>query len=230
MLEVRDLHAYYGESHVLQGISFNVARGEVVTLIGRNGAGKTTTLKSVIGDIADRRGTIRFDGVDIAALPPERIAARGVGYVPEDRGIFATLSVIENLTISSLRGPDAWPLAEVFALFPALKARLHQRAARLSGGEQQMLAIARPLVMGSRFLLLDEPTEGLAPVIVELIGNVLRQLKERALTILLVEQNLRFASSIADRHYLMVNGRIAKMLKNSEIATEEAELREFLGV
>ena len=126
--------------------------------------------------------------------------------------------------------PDAWPLAEVFALFPALKARLHQRAARLSGGEQQMLAIARPLVMGSRFLLLDEPTEGLAPVIVELIGNVLRQLKERALTILLVEQNLRFASSIADRHYLMVNGRIAKMLKNSEIATEEAELREFLGV
>jgi branched-chain amino acid transport system ATP-binding protein len=230
MLEVRDLHAYYGESHVLQGVSFTVLPGEVVTLIGRNGAGKTTTLKSIIGDIADRRGSIRFEGLDIGTLAPERIAARGIGYVPEDRGIFATLSVLENLTISSLRGPAAWSLDDVFDLFPALRDRAHQRAARLSGGEQQMLAIARPLIMGSRFLLLDEPTEGLAPVIVELIGGVLRRLKEQALTIILVEQNLRFASAIADRHHLMVNGEIVKTLTNREIAAEEEEISELLGV
>ena len=230
MLEVADLHAYYGESHVLQGVSFHVGQGEVVTLIGRNGAGKTTTLKSIIGDIADRRGSIRFEGADIIGLAPERIAARGIGYVAEDRGIFATLTVLENLTISPLRGQVAWPLDRVFDLFPALRARAHQRAARLSGGEQQMLAIARPLVMGSRFLLLDEPTDGLAPVVVDLIGNVLRRLKAEALTIVLGEQNLRFASAIADRHHLMVNGQIIKTLTNREIAAEETEIRELLGV
>jgi branched-chain amino acid transport system ATP-binding protein len=230
MLEVADLHAYYGESHVLNGVSFRVAQGEVVTLIGRNGAGKTTTLKSIIGDIADRRGRIRFEGTDILGLPPEKIASLGIGYVAEDRGIFATLSVLENLTISPLRGPGAWSLDRIFGLFPALRARVHQRAARLSGGEQQMLAIARPLVMGSRFLLLDEPTEGLAPVVVELIGNVLRRHKAESLTIVLVEQNFHFAAAIADRHHLMVNGEIAKTLTNDEIAAEEAEIRELLGV
>jgi branched-chain amino acid transport system ATP-binding protein len=230
VLEVRDLHAFYGESHVLHGLSFTVARGDVVTLIGRNGAGKTTTLKSIIGDIADRRGVILFEGRDIAGLPPERIAASGIGYVPEDRGIFATLDVLENLTVSSVRGPGAWSLDQVCDLFPALRSRLHQRASRLSGGEQQMLAIARPLVMGSRFLLLDEPTEGLAPVIIDLIGGVLRRLKAQGLTILLVEQNLRFATSVADRHHLMANGTIVKTLTNSEIATQEDQILEHLGV
>ncbi|MGH7101936.1 MAG: ABC transporter ATP-binding protein [Acetobacteraceae bacterium] len=230
MLEVRDLHAFYGESHILHGLSFTVSRGEVVTLIGRNGAGKTTTLKSIIGDIPDRRGVIRFENRDVGALAAERIAACGIGYVPEDRGIFATLSVLENLTISSLRGPAAWKLDQVFDLFPALSSRLHQRASRLSGGEQQMLAIARPLVMGSRFLLLDEPTEGLAPVIIDLIGGVLRRLKEQGLTILLVEQNLRFATAVADRHHLMVNGEIVKTLTNAEIARQEDQILEHLGV
>ncbi len=230
MLEVRGLNAFYGESHILHDTSFSVAQGEVVTLIGRNGAGKTTTLKSIIGDIGDRRGSIRFEGREISALSPERIAAAGIGYVPEDRGIFATLTVMENLTISPLRGPDAWPVERVFELFPALGSRARQRASRLSGGEQQMLAIARPLVMGSRFLLLDEPTEGLAPVIIDLIGEVLLRLKAQKLTILLVEQNLRFASSVADRHHLMVSGEIVKIITNEEISSEESELLEHLGV
>ena len=230
MLEIRDLHAYYGESHVLHGIALDVARGEVVTLIGRNGAGKSTTLKSIIGDIPERRGEIRFDGVDIARLSPDKIAWRGIGYVPEDRGIFGTLSVIENLTISPIKGPGAWPLERVFALFPALRSRVHQRASGLSGGEQQMLAIARPLHMGSSFLLLDEPTEGLAPVVIDLIGDILQELKKSGLTILLVEQNLHFAVTVADRHNLMVNGEIVQTLSNAEIQAREGEVLEHLGV
>ncbi len=230
MLEVRDLDAFYGESQALRSIGFDVAKGEVVTLIGRNGAGKSTTLKSIIGDISRRRGRILFGGEDLIALSPERICRLGIGFVPEDRGIFATLTVLENLTVARRRGEGAWPLADIFALFPVLKARAHQKAASLSGGEQQMLSIARPLYMGSTFLLLDEPTEGLAPVIIDAIGKIVVQLKQAGLTILLVEQNLRFATQLADRHYLIENGRIVRTMSNAEVVQNESELLEHLGV
>ncbi|SRR5579871_87444 len=230
MLEVRDLEAYYGESQALRSISFDVAKGEIVTLIGRNGAGKSTTLKSIMGDISCRRGRIVFDGIDLVALAPERICKLGVGFVPEDRGIFATLTVLENLAIARRRPQMAWSLNDIFSLFPVLRQRANQKASLLSGGEQQMLAIARPLYMGSRFLLLDEPTEGLAPVIIDAIGKIILQLKQLGLTILLVEQNLRFATALADRHYLIENGRIVKAMTNAEMADQERALLEHLGV
>jgi branched-chain amino acid transport system ATP-binding protein len=230
MLEVRNLHASYGETQVLHGVDFDVHPGEVVTLIGRNGVGKTTTLKAIIGDMRRRSGTVRFKGVDVLPLGPERTARSGIGYVAEDRGIFATLSVLENLVISPVRGPAAWSLERIFELFPVLRERSHQKASTLSGGEQQMLAIARPLHMGSQLILLDEPTEGLAPVIVDRIGDVILQLKADGRTVLLVEQNLRFAISVADRHNLMVDGKIIQTLTNEDVIAREDELLEHLGV
>jgi branched-chain amino acid transport system ATP-binding protein len=230
MLEVSNLHASYGETHVLHGVEFDVQAGEVVTLIGRNGVGKTTTLKAIIGDLRERSGQVRFKGTDMLPLGPEKTARAGIGYVSEDRGIFATLSVLENLTISPVRGPAAWPLERIFECFPVLAKRSHQKASTLSGGEQQMLAIARPLHMGSQLILLDEPTEGLAPVIVERIGEIILQLKADGRTVLLVEQNLRFAASVADRHNLMVDGRIIQTLSNDDVIEREHELLEHLGV
>jgi branched-chain amino acid transport system ATP-binding protein len=230
MLEIRNLDASYGDTQVLRGISLEVREGEVVTLIGRNGAGKSTTMKSIMGDIPRRSGSITFKGQQIIALGSERICKLGIGYVPEDRGMFGTLSVLENLTIAKPQNATAWPLERIFGLFPALKARAHQRATSLSGGEQQMLAIARPLYMGSSFLLLDEPTEGLAPVIIDAIGRVVSELKKAGLTVLLVEQNLPFATSVADRHNLMENGRIIRTMSNDEVIREENELLAHLGV
>ncbi|MDR3493213.1 MAG: ABC transporter ATP-binding protein [Ancalomicrobiaceae bacterium] len=230
MLEITNLNAYYGESHVLHGVDMSVDAGEVVTLIGRNGAGKTTLLKSIIGDIPHRTGSIRFDGTEILGLSPERICKMRVGFVPEDRGIFSTLNVFENLTIGRPNGRDAWPLERIYELFPVLKARSSQKASSLSGGEQQMLAIARPLYMGASFLLLDEPTEGLAPVIVDAIGAVIKQIKQAGLTILLVEQNLPFATELADRHYLLENGHIVREMTNRQVSEEEETLLEHLGV
>ncbi len=231
MLEIRGLDASYGDSsQVLRGIDLDVQPGEVVTLIGRNGAGKTTTLRAIMGDIPRRSGTVRFKGRDIIGLGPERICKLGMGYVPEDRGMFATLSVLENLTIGAPLSKDGWPLERIFALFPVLKTRSAQKASALSGGEQQMLSIARPLYMGSSFLLLDEPTEGLAPVIIDVIAQVVAQLKAAGLTVLLVEQNLGFATGVADRHYLIENGSIVRMMTNQQVLAEEHALLEHLGV
>jgi branched-chain amino acid transport system ATP-binding protein len=230
MLEVRDLCAAYGDSQVLRNVTLDVQPGEVVTLIGRNGAGKSTALKSIIGDIPRRSGTVKFKGRDIITASPERICRMGIGFVPEDRGMFGTLSVLENLTICRPMTETAWPLTRIFDLFPVLKARAQQKATSLSGGEQQMLAIARPLYMGSSFLLLDEPTEGLAPVIIDMIAQVVTALKQEGLTVLLVEQNLPFATSLADRHYLLENGRIVRTMTNQEAIRDEDQLLEHLGV
>jgi branched-chain amino acid transport system ATP-binding protein len=230
MLEIRNLQAGYGDAQVLHEVSLEVARGEVVTLIGRNGAGKTTMLRAIMGDISRRSGSIRFDGQELVGLAPERICKLGLGYVPEDRGMFSTLNVLENLTIAPPQNANAWPLPRIFALFPPLEKRARQKASSLSGGEQQMLAIARPLYMGSSFLLLDEPTEGLAPVIIDAIGSVVAKLKQEGLTVLLVEQNLHFATSIADRHNLIENGRIVRAMSNDDVIRDEAELLAHLGV
>jgi branched-chain amino acid transport system ATP-binding protein len=230
MLKIANLDSFYGESHVLHGIDLNVEAGEVVTLIGRNGAGKTTTLKSIIGDIPRRTGSILFNGAEIIHARSEQICKMGVGLVPDDRGVFSTLSVYENLTIGEPMGPQAWALDRIYGLFPFLRDRRAQKASSLSGGEQQMLAIARPLYMGAAFLLLDEPTEGLAPVIIDSIGAIIQQLKTAGLTILLVEQNLPFATEVADRHYLLENGRIVRQMTNSEVVNEEESLLAHLGV
>jgi branched-chain amino acid transport system ATP-binding protein len=230
MLEIRNLQAGYGDAQVLHDVSLDVARGEVVTLIGRNGAGKTTMLRAIMGDISRRSGSIRFGGQELVGLAPERICKLGMGYVPEDRGMFSTLNVLENLTIAPPQNANAWPLPKIFALFPPLEKRARQKASSLSGGEQQMLAIARPLFMGSSFLLLDEPTEGLAPVIIDAIGSVVAKLKQEGLTVLLVEQNLHFATSIADRHNLIENGRIVRTMSNDDMIRDEAELLAHLGV
>jgi branched-chain amino acid transport system ATP-binding protein len=230
MLEIRDLNASYGDTQVLRGVSLDVPAGEIVTLIGRNGAGKSTTMKSIMGDIPRRSGSIRFKGQEIIALGAERICKLGIGYVPEDRGMFATLTVFENLTIAPPQNDAAWPLARIFGLFPALKTRAQQKASALSGGEQQMLSIARPLYMGSSFLLLDEPTEGLAPVIIDAIGRAVAELKKEGLTVLLVEQNLPFATSVADRHNLLENGSIIRTMTNDDVIREESQLLAHLGI
>jgi branched-chain amino acid transport system ATP-binding protein len=230
MLEIRDLNASYGDTQVLRGVSLDVPVGEIVTLIGRNGAGKSTTMKSIMGDIPRRSGSIRFKGQEIIALGAERICKLGIGYVPEDRGMFATLTVFENLTIAPPQNDAAWPLARIFGLFPALKTRAQQKASALSGGEQQMLSIARPLYMGSSFLLLDEPTEGLAPVIIDAIGRAVAELKKEGLTVLLVEQNLPFATSVADRHNLLENGSIIRTMTNDDVIREESQLLAHLGI
>ncbi|WP_119459523.1 ABC transporter ATP-binding protein [Rhodospirillaceae bacterium SYSU D60014] len=230
LLAVRGLHAWYGESHVLHGVDFEIGSGEVVTLLGRNGAGKTTTLKSIMGIIDARKGSIRFDGTELIGLPSNRIARLGLGFVPEERGIFASLSVEENLLLPPEVRPGGLSLETIYELFPNLRERLYSQGTKLSGGEQQMLAIARILRTGARLLLLDEPTEGLAPVIVQQIGRTIRRLKEQGFTILLVEQNFHFAATIADRHYIMEHGRVVDMMADADLSARQAELQAYLGV
>jgi len=230
LLVVEDLHAWYGESHVLHGIRFDVRPGEVVTLLGRNGAGKTTTLKSIIGIIAKRTGSIVFDGKETIRLPSRAIARLGVGYVPEERGIFSSLSVEENLDLPPQVKPGGLSKAQIFELFPNVKERLTSQGTKLSGGEQQMLAIARILRTGANFLLLDEPTEGLAPVIIEQIGRTIARLKSEGFTIVLVEQNFRFASTVADRHFVVEQGRVIDMIANDELDRNIDKLHAYLGV
>ncbi|MCC6947942.1 MAG: ABC transporter ATP-binding protein [Bradyrhizobiaceae bacterium] len=229
LLAVKDLHAWYGESHVLHGVEFEVRAGEVVTLLGRNGAGKTTTLKSIIGIAPQRRGSIRLMGRESVGLSSRQVARLGVGYVPEERGIFASLSVKENLELPPIVQTGGLTSGQIFELFPNLRSRLTSQGTKLSGGEQQMLAIARILRTGARLLLLDEPTEGLAPVIVEQIGRMVAQLKQAGFTIVLVEQNFRFARTFADRHYVMDQGRVVEMIPSSEIDTSMDKLHSYLS-
>ena len=230
MLEIRDLHAYYGESHVLHGVTLSIPAGEVVTLLGRNGAGKTTTLRSIMGIVPRAEGSIRLQGKELVGLAPFRIGRLGIGFVPEERGIFASLDVEENLLLPPQVQPGGLSVAEIFELFPNLKERLRSQGTRLSGGEQQMLAIARILRTGARLLLLDEPTEGLAPVIIQQIGRVIRTLKEKGFTVLLVEQNFRFAATLADRHYVMEDGQVVDMIPNHQLEARMDQLHERLGV
>ena len=230
MLTLRDVHAYYDESHILHGMNLDVNKGEVVTLVGRNGVGKTTTLKTIMGIVRAKRGTIAFEGRDIQTLPSDRIARAGIGFVPEERGILSTLSVTENLTLPPVVSGDAWPLERIYGLFPILKERGKSGGTTLSGGEQQMLAIARVLRSGARLILLDEPTEGLAPVIVDAIGELILEIKRAGITVLMVEQNLRFATRVTDRHYVIDHGHVAQVLDNSEVIARENELLELLGV
>jgi branched-chain amino acid transport system ATP-binding protein len=230
LLRVEGLHAWYGESHILHGMEFAVAEGEVVTLLGRNGAGKTTTLRAIMGIVPQRRGSIEFDGAELVGLPSNRIARLGVAYCPEERGIFASLDVEENLLLPPAVRPGGMAVEEIYAIFPNLKERRRSQGTKLSGGEQQMLAIGRILRTGASLLLLDEPTEGLAPVIVQQIGEVIRTLKGKGFTILLVEQNFRFASTIADRHYIVEHGRVIDTIGNAEIAANIDKLHDYLGV
>jgi branched-chain amino acid transport system ATP-binding protein len=230
LLKVQDLHGFYGESHVLQGVALAIEPGEVVTIVGRNGAGKTTTLRAIMGILRERRGSIAVAGTETVKMPPERIARLGVGYVPEERGIFASLNVTENLMLPPILAPGGMTVEEIHALFPNLRERARSPGSKLSGGEQQMLAIARILRTGATFLLLDEPTEGLAPVIVQQIGQVLAAIRQKGLTVLLVEQNLHFATSVADRHYVMDSGRIIDMIPRAEVARSMARLEDYLGV
>ena len=229
-LNIADLHGLYGDSHVLQGVSLQVARGEVVTIIGRNGAGKTTTLRAIMGLLDKRSGSINVWGREVIADPPERIAKLGVGYVPEERGIYATLDVTENLLLPPRVGDGGMALEEIFRLFPNLRERRRSQGTRLSGGEQQMLAIARVLRTGARLFLLDEPTEGLAPVIVQQIRQAIELMKQDGYTILLVEQNFRFAQRLADRHYVMERGRIVDMIARADVASQGARIQAYLGI
>ena len=231
LLAVSDLQAWYGESHILHGVDFEVHQGEVVTLLGRNGAGKTTTLKSIMGMVARRSGSVRFEGRELIGAASNEIARAGIAFCPEERGIFASLSVEENLLLPPQVRTGGLSLERIFDLFPNLKERLgSSQGTKLSGGEQQMLAIARILRTGARLLLLDEPTEGLAPVIIQQIGKTIRTLKEQGFTILLVEQNFRFASTVADRYYVMEHGRVAESFTNSELDANLEKLHEYLGV
>jgi branched-chain amino acid transport system ATP-binding protein len=229
-LAVRDLHAWYGESHVLHGVSFDVAPGEVVTLLGRNGAGKTTTLKAILGMVGARRGSVRFGGAELIGRPSNAIARLGIAFCPEERGIFASLTVEENLMLPPEVRSGGLSREAIFALFPNLRDRLRSQGTKLSGGEQQMLAIARILRTGARLLLLDEPTEGLAPVIVQQIGATIRRLKAEGFTVLLVEQNFRFAATVADRHYVVEHGRVVDMIPNAALESRMDTLHDYLGV
>ncbi len=231
MLEVRDLNAWYGESHVLHGVEFDVREGEVVTLLGRNGAGKTTTMKSIMGMVPRREGAIRYQGQDIIAASSQRIARAGIAFCPEERGIFGSLTVTENLLLPPIVAPGGLGIDEIYSLFPNLKERARTaQGTKLSGGEQQMLAIARILRTGAKLLLLDEPTEGLAPVIVQQIGRTIREIKKRGFTVLLVEQNFRFAQTVADRHYVMEHGRVIDLIPNHRLEASMDKLHEYLGV
>ena len=230
LLVVSGLEAWYGESHILHGVDLDVKPGEVVTLLGRNGAGKTTTLKSIMGIVGKRRGSVRYKGRETIALSSDRIARLGIALCPEERGIFASLNVQENLTLPPRVAPGGLDLEQIFTLFPNLKERLRSPGGKLSGGEQQMLAIARILRTGAQLLMLDEPTEGLAPVIIEQIGRTIAELKQEGFTILLVEQNFRFASTLADRYFVMEHGRIVDAFSNSELAAKMDKLHEYLGV
>ncbi len=230
VLNVKNLEAWYGESHILHGMNFEVRPGEVVTLLGRNGAGKTSTLKSVMGMIGKRTGSVEFESQETIRLPSERIARLGVAFCPEERGIFASLDVKENLLLPPTIRDGGMTLDQIFELFPNLKERLGSQGTKLSGGEQQMLAIARILRTGARFLMLDEPTEGLAPVIIQQIGRTIARLKSEGFTILLVEQNFRFASTVADRFYIVEHGKVIDTFSNSELKTNMDKLHHYLGV
>jgi branched-chain amino acid transport system ATP-binding protein len=230
LLRVEDLHAWYGESHILHGMSFAVGEGEVVTLLGRNGVGKTTTLKAIQGIIPLRRGSVRFAGAELIALPSNRIARSGIAYCPEERGIFASLTVEENLLLPPVVQAGGMSVEEIHQLFPHLAERRRSQGTKLSGGEQQMLAIGRILRTGARLLLLDEPTEGLAPVIVQQIGAVIRRLKQKGFTILLVEQNFRFAATVADRHYVVEHGTVIDEIANDRLDENIGKLHDYLGV
>ncbi len=230
MLSVQGLSAWYGEAQALRDLSFEVAAGETVTLVGRNGAGKTTTLRCLMGLHRQVRGKILLDGQDITRLSPSQRARRGMGFVPDDRGIYATLSVEENLLLPPRVGPEPWDLERIYQMFPRLQERRRSPGTRLSGGEQQMLAIARVLRMGARLLLLDEPTEGLAPVLVQQLGGLLGEAKRQGVTILLIEQNLRFATRVAERHHLIAQGRVVESLTSEEVKARERELLTHLGV
>ena len=229
-LGISDLHAYYGESHILHGVSIKVKRGELVTLLGRNGAGRTTTLKAILGLTGKRVGSVKINGTETIGLPSHKIARLGLGYCPEERGIFASLSCEENLLLLPKVGSGGMSVDEIYEMFPNLKERRNSQGTRLSGGEQQMLAMARILRTGADILLLDEITEGLAPVIVQALGRVIRELKAKGFTIVMVEQNFRFAAPLADRHYVMEHGKIAAVVEKHELAAKTDMLHEFLGV
>jgi branched-chain amino acid transport system ATP-binding protein len=230
LLRIRDLHGWYGESHILHGMDFAVGEGEVVTLLGRNGAGKTTTLRAIMGILGQRRGSIALGGVELVGRPSNRIAKLGIAYCPEERGIFASLNVEENLLLPPIVRPGGMTVEEIYGIFPNLLERRRSQGTKLSGGEQQMLAIGRILRTGATLLLLDEPTEGLAPVIVQQIGTVIRTLKSKGFTILLVEQNFHFAATVADRHYVVEHGRVIDMIRNDQLTEKVDKLREYLGV
>ena len=229
-LAVRDVHGWYGESHVLHGMTFDVKPGEVVTLLGRNGAGKTTTMRAVMGMLATRKGSITYGGNELINLKSNRIARQGIAYCPEERGVFASLNVKENLLLPPVVKDGGLGLERIFQLFPNLRERLASQGTKLSGGEQQMLAIARILRTGAKLLLLDEPTEGLAPVIVQQIGNTIRMLREQGFTMLLVEQNFHFAATVADRHYVVEHGRVIDMIPNAALDANRGKLQTYLGV
>ena len=230
LLKVDGLQAWYGESHILHGVGFEIGRGELVTLLGRNGAGKTTTLKSVMGIVERRTGSVKFGGRETIREPSNTIAQQGIAYCPEERGIFSSLNVEENMLLPPQVQPGGMSLDEIYQLFPNLKERRRSQGTKLSGGEQQMLAIGRILRTGARLLLLDEPTEGLAPVIVQQIGRTIARLKVEGFTILLVEQNFRFAATVADRHYVMENGRVVDQIPNADLDANMAKLHDYLGV
>jgi len=230
LLKVDGLQAWYGESHILHGVDFEIGRGELVTLLGRNGAGKTTTLKSVMGIVGKRSGSVTFEGRQTVGDPSDEIARLGLAYCPEERGIFSSLNVEENLMLPPVVKPGGMSVAEIYQLFPNLLERRRSQGTKLSGGEQQMLAIGRILRTGATLLLLDEPTEGLAPVIVQRIGEIMRQLKSRGFTILLVEQNFHFAATVADRHYVMEDGRVVDMIASAEVEQSIGKLQAYLGV
>jgi len=230
LLRVENLEAWYGESHILHGVGLEVREGEVVTLLGRNGAGKTTTLRAIMGLVSRRSGSVRFEGQELIGARSDRIARAGIALCPEERGIFASLDVTENLMLPPVVRPGGMDLDTIYTLFPNLKERARSPGTKLSGGEQQMLAIARILRTGARLLMLDEPTEGLAPVIVQQIGRTIREIKERGFTVLLVEQNFRFAQTVADRHYVMEHGKVVDAVANSEMAGAMGRLHEYLGV
>jgi branched-chain amino acid transport system ATP-binding protein len=230
LLKVEGLEAWYGESHVLHGVSLEINEGEVITLLGRNGAGKTSTLRAIMGLVGRRSGSIRYEGQETIGLRSDLIARAGIAYCPEERGIFASLDVTENLMLPPTIRPGGLSIEEIHTLFPNLKERARSPGTKLSGGEQQMLAIGRILRTGAKLLLLDEPSEGLAPVIVQQIGRTIRELKTRGFTVLLVEQNFRFAQTVADRHYVMEHGHVVDMVPNSELMSSLDRLHEYLGV
>ncbi|MGQ3486773.1 ABC transporter ATP-binding protein [Roseovarius pacificus] len=230
MLEVQGLNGWYGESHVLHVVNLTVNKGEVVTLLGRNGAGKTTTLKAIMGLLKSRSGSIRFNGTELIDLPARDIARLGIGYVPDDRGIFGSLSVLENLLLPPKVADGGFDLSAIYELFPNLEERLDSYGNKLSGGEQQMLSIARILRTGALFVLMDEPTEGLAPVIIHQIGHTVRRLKKAGFTILLVEQNFHFARELADRHYIVQEGKVVDQFRNDEIADNLEKIQGYLGI
>jgi branched-chain amino acid transport system ATP-binding protein len=230
ILRVTDLHAFYGESHILHGMDFTVKKGELVTLLGRNGAGRTTTLKAILGLVSRRTGSVMMNGRETIRMQPHQIVQLGIGYCPEERGIFSSLSAEENLLLPPAVGSGGMTVEELYAMFPNLAERRNSQGTRLSGGEQQMLALARILRIGARLLLLDEITEGLAPVIVQALGRVVSQLKERGFTMVLVEQNFRFAAPLADRHYVVEHGRIVDAVKKDELPRSMEKLQRYLGV